>query len=164
MGFSLQGSIKTNLSFFLTSCSDNIWVSVLNGASCLKQPFLDSWKEAACLGGCVTVHIPQRLLYSWLLMLHYGRGEKQACLCVFMRRQNGLWQCPCHCGRTVQSWYVCEPASVCVCTLWHCHWSSLASCSEMQGTDKDFIQPFLTHKHTKLCPYLRVCLTHAHPL
>lgn len=38
-----------------------------------------------------------------------------------------------------------------VCTRWHCHWSSLASCSAMQWTDKDFIQLFLTHKHISLC-------------
>lgn len=84
MGFSLQGSIKANLPlFFITSCSDNIWVSVLNGASCLKQPFLDGWKEAVCLGGSVTVHIPQRLLYSWLLMLHCGRGgEASVSVCL----------------------------------------------------------------------------------
>lgn len=50
---------------------------------------------------------------------------------------------------------------VCMCTLWHCHWSSLASCSVMQTTDKDFIQLFLTHTHTHRThtqPFVRLCM------
>lgn len=107
--------------------------------------------------GLVTVAV--KTLYS-----SYAKGEIQwgvrgsNCgpeLCV----ECFLWQCPWRCGRTKQSWYECEPTAVClsmcVCTLWHCHWSSLASCSVMQETDKDFIQLFLTHKHTTLCLALR---------
>lgn len=104
---------------------------------------------------------PKSLHYSWLHMLHYGRvhwrmRERESTISVvcFQEMGNGVWQCPCQYGRTEKSWYVCEPGGV--CTLWHCHWSSLASCSEMQGTDKDFIQLFLTHKHTTLCLSLHV--------
>lgn len=70
------------------------------------------------------------------------------CVVCFMRREMDCDSV--HVSVEGRSWYVCELGGV--CTLWHCHWSSLASCSVMQGTDKDFIQLFLTHKHTSLCP------------
>lgn len=85
--------------------------------------------------------------------IHWNVRESESAmsdpvLCVFMR-----WGMECDRVRVSvegqQSWYVCELGGV--CTLWHCHWSSLASCSALQGTDKDFIQLFLTHKHTTLC-------------
>lgn len=122
--------------------------------------FQENWKRLKCLVGPVAVNAPgsctnqDYLSYTmgtiqWILKKREAIISDPFVVCFSWQ---GKW-----CVTVSMSVWKDRAKLICVCELggvcmlWHCHWSSLASCSAMQGTDKDFIQVFLTHKHTTLC-------------
>lgn len=157
--FPLQGVLKVNLSSWKKKkelLRHYLSFSVLKDMS----PQSDI-RELKCVAGGVAVCLPQRGVYSGLArdttqrvcVSSWDGGMGCDSVPVIVEGQSKADTCV---NRPV---CVGARALVRLYTLWLCHWSSLASCSEIRGTDKDFIQPFLTHKHTKLCPCF-ASLTH----
>lgn len=71
----------------------------------------------------------------------------------FYERGNGVWQCPWQCGRTEQSWYVCELGGVCVyaVTLPLIQLSKLLSdARDWQGFHSTVLD---TQTHNSLCAF-----------